>query len=437
VTPPRSVYEIAPAGGPVRGEVVLPGSKSVTNRALLVAALAHGDSRLSGPLLSDDTLYMVAGLKNLGFQVRKKEVEDAITVAGSAGRIPWPEGRVWTGNAGTAMRFLTAALCLGSGTYVIDGDARMRKRPHTILVDALRRLGADVRFLGEGGGEPPVEIRGKGGLDGGALDLEGEVSSQYLSSLLLAAPLMKKGLDVSVRGELTSKPYVDVTLRVMEDFGVRAEREEYRRFRVAPGSYRGRDYAIEGDASAATYFLAIPAICGGKVRTKGVGPGSAQGDVKFLGVLERMGAVATSGPGWMQVEKGELRGGTFDMNDLPDATLTLAVVGCFASAPVEIRNVPNLRVKETDRIAALCRGIRALGAGAEEYPDGLRVVPGPLRGASIRTENDHRIAMAFAVAGLAVPGVRLENPDCVSKTFPDFYERLEALTGKKGAHCKA
>jgi 3-phosphoshikimate 1-carboxyvinyltransferase len=434
---PDTVYEVAPAGGPVTGEVRVPGSKSITNRALLLAALAGGESRLTGLLLSDDTLYMVAGLKNLGFQVRKKEAEDTVTVAGSAGKIPWNEGRVWTGNAGTAMRFLTAVLPFGRGTFVVDGESRLRKRPHAVLVDALRRLGAEVRFLGAGGREPPVEIRGRGEIRGGALEIDGEVSSQYLSALLLAGPLMNEGLDVSIRGDLASKPYVDVTLQVMRAFGVAVEREGYARFRVAHGAYTGGEIEIEGDASAATYFLAVPAVCGGRVRVRGVGPDSAQGDARFPGVLARMGAKVSSGPGWLETEGGELVGGTFEMNDMPDAALTLAAVAPFARGPVEIRNVPNLRVKETDRIGALCRALRALGAGAEELPDGLRVTPGSLRGARVRTEGDHRMAMAFAVAGLAVPGVSLEDPGCVSKTFPDFFERLEALTGKKGTLRKA
>jgi 3-phosphoshikimate 1-carboxyvinyltransferase len=432
MTPPRARYDVAPAEGPVEGEVLLPGSKSLTNRALCLAALAEGESRLESPLLSDDTLFMVAGLKNIGIQVRKREMQDFITVLGKGGRIPWGEGRVWAGSAGTVMRFMTALLTLGNGTYRLDGDDHLRRRPLSTLVEALRSVGASIRCLGHEGTRPPLEITGNGTLRGGRVLLPGETSSQFLTALLLAGPRMEEGIDVVLEGELTSKPYADLTVDVMGRFGVIVEREGYERFRVGPGTYRGTTYRVEGDASAATYFLAVPAVLGGRVRVRGVGRESSQGDAAFPSVLERMGAEVTSGPDWIEVAGPVKTGGVFDMNAMPDATLTLAVLGPFVSSPIEIRNVPNLRLKESDRIASLGNELARLGARVETFDDGLTVHPGPLKGARVETYNDHRVAMAFAVAGLAVPGVSIEDPGCVSKSFPDFFERLESLTGRKG-----
>jgi 3-phosphoshikimate 1-carboxyvinyltransferase len=430
--PTRARYEVAPAAGSVDGEVQLPGSKSLTNRALLLAALAEGDSRIERPLLADDTLYMVAGLKNLGFQVRKKEAQDFISIEGAGGRIPWNEGRIWAGSAGTVLRFVLALLPLGRGRFVLDGDAHLRKRPILPLVKALRSLGADIRLLGEGGREPPIEVIGAGEMEGGEVRLPGEISSQFLSALLMTGPLMRRGVDIRIEGDLASRPYAALTLQAMEAFGVKAEQEGSSRFRVPPGAYQARDYVVEGDASAASYFLAVPAVCGGRVRVDGVGTDSRQGDMGFARVLQTMGARVDTGPDWIEVRGPVETGGTFDMNAMPDASLTLAVVAPFASTPTEIRNVPNLRLKESDRLAALQTELERLGCGVEAFEDGLKILPKPMRGTFIRTYEDHRIAMAFAVLGLAVPGIEIENPGCVSKSFPDFFERLEALTGRRG-----
>ncbi|MHC4598014.1 MAG: 3-phosphoshikimate 1-carboxyvinyltransferase [Planctomycetota bacterium] len=425
-------YEVPFIGRPVEGEVALPGSKSITQRALCLAALAEGESRIEGPLLSDDTLFMVAGLKNLGFQVRKKEVQDFVTLTGAAGSIPWDQGRIWAGGAGTVLRFILPVLPLGKGTYLIDGDDRLRRRPVGALVEALRKLGADIEHRGAPGDNLPLEVRGRGGLQGGPLALSGAVSSQFLSALLMIGPLLEGGLEIRLEDDLTSKPYVDLTLQAMDRFGVQVEREGYSLFRVPQGAYRGCTFPVEGDASAATYFLAAGAVSGGAVRVNGVGAVSRQGDSAFLSLLEAMGARTAKGETWMEAKGPVSKGGNFDMNGMPDAVPTLAMVGLFAPSPTEIRKVPNLRVKESDRIAAVASELTKLGARVETFDDGLRVTPGTRRGAILHTHEDHRMAMTFAVAGLAIPGVVLENPGCVSKSFPDFFERLEALAGEKG-----
>ncbi|MHC5040669.1 MAG: 3-phosphoshikimate 1-carboxyvinyltransferase, partial [Planctomycetota bacterium] len=308
MSPYRATYEVAPATGPLTGEVTLPGSKSLTNRALCLASLADGVSRLDNPLLSDDTLYMVAGLKNLGFQIRKRELETFITVQGGGGILPWNEGRIWAGSAGTVLRFILGILPLGQGRFIIDGDAHLRKRPIRQLVEALRTLGATIDFLGAGGKELPLEVRGEGGLVGGKVSLAGGTSSQFLSALLMAGPCMAKGVEVSVEGELASKPYADMTLQAMDRFGISVQREGYSRFQVLPGTYAAGRIPIEGDASAATYFLACAAVCGGRVRVKGVGKDSLQGDTEFASVLGAMGAEIQMGPDWIEV-KGPVKTG--------------------------------------------------------------------------------------------------------------------------------
>ncbi|MHC4778130.1 MAG: 3-phosphoshikimate 1-carboxyvinyltransferase, partial [Planctomycetota bacterium] len=404
----------------------------VTQRALCLAALAEGESQLENPLLSDDTLFMVAGLKNIGFQVRKRELQESITLRGEKGSIPWDEGRVWAGAAGTVLRFLLAMLPLGKGVFTIDGEPRLRKRPIMELVEALNDLGADIVSMGSGGDFLPLEVKGKGGMKGGSITLSGKTSSQFLSALLMVGPKMDKGLEVHIEDRLASLPYVDLTLEAMQRFGVSVENEAYLRFRVKRGEYRGCRFPVEGDASAATYFLASGAVSSGRVRVKGVGRDSRQGDAGFLELLDRMGAETGVGPDWLEAAGPLTAGGTFDMNSLPDAVPTLAVASLFTPHPTEIRNVPNLRVKESDRIAAVSRELRKLGARVDEYEDGMKITPGPLTGGRIETYEDHRMAMAFAVAGLAAEGVIIENPGCVSKSFPGFFSKLEALVGREG-----
>lgn len=429
-TPRRGVRAVFPAGGPVDGEVRLPGSKSLTNRALVLASLAEGETRIERPLISDDTLFMVAGLKNLGFQVRKKEQHDFITVQGAGGAVPWNEGRVWAGSAGTVLRFLLALLPLGRGRFLLDGDEHLRRRPILDLVEALRALGAEITPLGGDGDRLPLEIEGRGGLEGGEVELDGVTSSQFLSALLLSGRRYRRGVAVTVRGDLVSKPYADLTVQALEAFGVPVERDGYARFAVRPGPMACPRFAVEGDASAATYFLGAAAVCGGRVRVHGVGEGSLQGDAAFASVLRAMGCEETSGRDWIEVRGPVVRGGTFDLNAMPDAALTLAVVAPFAGTPTRIVNVANLRLKESDRIAALVAELRRTGIHAVELADGLEIRPGRPHGALVRTYEDHRVAMAFAVLGLAVEGISLENPGCVSKSFPDFFERLDALTGR-------
>jgi 3-phosphoshikimate 1-carboxyvinyltransferase len=350
-------------------------------------------------------------------------------VAGGAGHLRAPVAPVHAGNSGTTARFLTAAATLADGPVVIDGDARMRERPIEDLVVALRALGAQVEVQGRGGC-PPVRVAG-GGLPGGPAEIDARRSSQYVSAVLLAAPYARRDVTLSLAGGvLVSRPYVDLTLQLMREFGADADWTAGGGLRVAAGrGYQARDYAIEPDASAAAYPFCAAAIAGGQVRVEGIPKDSIQADLALLDILERMGC---------RVERGEraatvhgpvrkLRGVDVDMNALPDAVLALAVVAAFAEGPTRIRNVANLRIKETDRLAALETELRKLGAGARASADGLEIVPGALHGAEIATYDDHRMAMAFALAGLAVPGVVILDPDCVSKTWPEYFSVLERL----------
>jgi 3-phosphoshikimate 1-carboxyvinyltransferase len=415
--------------GPLAARVRVPGSKSVTNRALLVAALASGTSRLSGGLDSDDTRVMRNALAALGCPV---ETHTGVwQVAGRGGRLAAPAAPLDAGSSGTTARFLTAAAALADGPVVIDGSPRMRERPIRDLASALEQLGARCRILGRDGC-PPVRVEG-GGLPGGAASIDARTSSsQFVSALLMAAPCAKADVVLTlVGGEVVSRPYVDLTLQVMAAFGADARWESRGILRVAAGTgYRARDYAIEADASAAAYPFCAAAIAGGRVRVDGIDPHSLQPDYRLLAILEKMGCRVSRGPDWAEVEgPRRLLPVDVDMNDLPDAALALAVVALFADGASHIRNVPNLRIKETDRLAALETELRRLGADARAGADDLRIAPGPLAGACIRTYDDHRMAMAFALAGLRVPGVAIQDPGCVSKTWPGYFEMLEALQG--------
>jgi 3-phosphoshikimate 1-carboxyvinyltransferase len=413
--------------GPLDARVRVPGSKSVTNRALLVAALADGASALSGGLASDDTRVMVASLVALGCAIDTDR--EPWRVIGSGARLRAPGVPLFTGNSGTTARFLTAAACLADGPVTIDGSARMRERPIDDLTRALEKLGAACRVEGAGGC-PPVRVAG-GGLRGGEATIDARRSSQYVSAVLLAAPYAAR--DVTLRfeaGELVSRPYVDLTLDVMRAFGARAGWTEEGALHVTAGSrYRGRSYAIEADASSAAYPFCAAAIAGGRVRVQGLDPGTRQPDVGILDLLERMGCRVTKGPDWAEVRGPEhrLRGIDVDMNALPDAVLALAVVALFAEGPTRIRNVGNLRIKETDRLAALETELRKLGAHARADADSLAIEPAALRPAAIDTYGDHRMAMAFALAGLRQPGVEIRDPGCVSKTWPDYFAMLGSL----------
>ena len=420
-------YAVAPVMAPLHARVRVPGSKSLTNRALMVAALADGRTTLTNALASDDSRRFVESLVRLGFDVQT-QTDGALTVLGRAGQIPAARAELFVGNAGTAARFLTALLTLGHGDYVLDGDARMRERPIADLLEALRQLGADVASPS---GCPPVRVTARG-LPGGAARVAGDVSSQFLSGLLMAAPYAHQPVELTVAGRLNSRPYVDMTVAVMADFGVGVERDGYACFRVTPAGYRALpEYAIESDASAASYFFAAPAVCGGTVRVEHISRRSRQGDVAFLDVLARMGCWVEAGPEWIAVhaEAGRpLQGVDVDLCDIPDTAQTLAALAPFAATPTTIRGIASARVKETDRVAAMCAELARLGVAVQEHPDGLTIQPAAaLRPARIRTYNDHRMAMAFALVGLRAPGVEIEDPGCVAKTFPDYFAVLESL----------
>ena len=413
--------------GPLRARVRVPGSKSLSNRALVAAALASGVSELTGGLESDDTGVMLASLRALGCRVDADA--DAWRVHGLAGKLASPGAPLDTGNSGTTARFLTAAACLADGPVVIDGSPRMRERPIQDLVDALAALGARLRVTGRAGC-PPVRVEG-GGLPGGRAEIDAQHSSQFVSAVLLAAPCARDGVELAFRGgRLVSRPYVELTLELMRAFGARAEWAGDAALRVAPGHpYRARRYAIEPAASAAVYPLCAAAIAGGSARVEGFPRASIQADLALLPILEQMGCRVARGDDALEVvaPEGRLRGVDVDMNALPDAALALAVVALFAEGPTRIRNVANLRIKETDRLAALEQELRKLGANARAGGDFLEIVPGPPRPATIRTYDDHRMAMAFALAGLRIPGVAIEDPGCVAKTWPGYFALLETL----------
>lgn len=408
--------------------VDVPGSKSLTNRALVVAALAEGTSVLEGALLADDSEVMVRALRVLGIEIGRDGT--SFTVHGCGGRIPASEADLDLRLSGTSIRFLTALCALGSGRYRLDGNERMRQRPIGDLLTALAGLGAEVRTEFDNGC-PPLIVEGAG-LRGGRTRIAGGRSSQYLSALLMAAPYAGSEVEIEVDGELLSKPFIDMTLALMRDFGIEVERSGYRHFRVAPGRYRARGYRIEGDAMAAGYFWGAAAVTGGRVQVRNLGSNSVQGDRRLAEVLAEMGCAVHWTPDSCTLQGptgGRLRGGSFDLNDMPDQAQTLAVIGLFADAPLRIDNVWNMRIKETDRLAAMATELRRFGVEVIEDESALTVhplqtLPGPVE---IETYHDHRMAMAFAVAGARLPGVTLLDPGCVAKTYPDFFADWAAL----------
>jgi 3-phosphoshikimate 1-carboxyvinyltransferase len=418
--------ELAPVRR-VAGSVRLPGSKSISNRALLLAALAQGETRLIGLLEADDTRVMRDALARLGLRCTSEGI--ALRVEGAGGAPPVREAELFLGNAGTAFRPLTAVLALAGGHYRLSGVARMHERPIGDLVDALRQLGARIDYLGTEG-YPPLEIH-PGAVRGGApVRVRGTVSSQFLTALLMALPVSGAPGVIEVAGELISKPYVEITLRLMARFGIDVQREDWHVFRVPAGPYRAPGtLQVEGDASSASYFLAAGAIGGGPVRVQGVGRDSIQGDIAFIEVLERMGARVDAGPDWIEVRgRAPLEPFDLDLNHIPDAAMTAAVAALFARGPSTIRNVASWRVKETDRIAAMATELRKFGAEVEERADGLRISPPQaLRPASVDTYDDHRMAMSLALASLGGVAVRIHDPDCVAKTFPGYFEALASI----------
>jgi 3-phosphoshikimate 1-carboxyvinyltransferase len=411
--------------------VRVPGSKSLTNRALVLAALAAPQaggavSLLSGALRSEDTEVMIDCLGRLGIAITADWPAHQLTVPATHGRIPVAGADLFVANSGTTMRFLTALVCLGQGRYRLDGIPRMRERPIRDLLDALQQLGVNARSE-SGTGCPPVVVEASG-LPGGTVRIKGNVSSQFLSGLLMVAPLARAATTIAVDGPLVSWPYVTMTLELMRQFGGQVTVTGRDRFHVLGRQrYVARALAIEPDASAASYFAGAAAVTGGDVELVGLTSKSLQGDIRFLDVLAGMGCQVVPGDRGIVVRGGRLRGIAIDMNDISDTVMTLAAVACFAAGPTTIRNVAHIRHKETDRLAALATELRRVGAGVEEFADGLTIIPQPLHGAEVETYNDHRMAMSLALIGLRVPGIVIMNPACVTKTYPGFFADLEGL----------
>ena len=413
----------------VRGSIAVPGSKSITNRALVLAALAQGESELHGALMAEDSHVLIRSLQTLGVAVQV--ADDVITVTGAGGPASVSEADLDLRLSGTSIRFLTASLALGHGRYRLDGNERMRERPIEPLLSALKQLGANA-WSETGSGCPPVIVEAAG-LPGGVAEVGGDVSSQYLSALLMAAPYAESQVVLEVAGELQSKPFVDMTLDLMAEFGVSVARAGYQSFTIEPGSYSGITHRVEGDAMAAGYFWAAAAITGGSVRICNLGSRTRQGDARLASVLETMGCSVTWDADMMRLDGprlGRLHGGEFDLNDMPDQAQTLAVVALFADGPVHISNVANLRVKETDRLSAMATELKRLGAKVHEGDDYLTVWPlaqPPQQSVELETYSDHRMAMALAVAGARLDNVVIKDPACVGKTYPGFFNDFLAL----------
>jgi len=423
--------KIKPISQPINVVVSVPGSKSLTNRALLIAALSDGKTMLTNALFSDDSNYLINALQTLGFNVVLDIENTCIKITGLGGSIPAQQANLFIGNAGTAARFLTAFLTLGNGTYTLDGDSRMRERPIGDLLDALTQLGAKVETISSDQLSicPPVRITASG-LPGGKTKIAGNISSQFLSALLMTAPYAKTSVEIEVITELNSKPYVDMTLSVMAEFGVEVDHDGYGRFSINSSRYKPlSSYLIESDASTASYFFAAPAICGGSVRVENISRKSKQGDIEFLDILARMGCVVTEYDNSIEVAgTKKLIGIDINMRDIPDTAQTLAVVAPFASSPTRIRGITSARVKETDRISATCAELRKIGVQVDEHEDGMTIYPSEeFRETFVKTYNDHRMAMAFSLIGLRTHGIKIENPGCVSNTFPNYFNVLETL----------
>ncbi len=421
------MIEIQPINNPPIATIEVPGSKSFTNRALLVAALANGQSTLTGALFSDDTHYMCKSLQRLGVQIVEDKEKDTFHVTGNGGVIPIQRAELYIGNSGTTSRSLISYVSLGYGEFIIDGDEPMRGgRPISDLMDALEQLGVSVRSEFENGYLPVIV--NANGINGGKTKLDASRSSQFLTSLMLVAPYAKDGMEIEVIGNLKT-PYIDITMAVMEAFGVEVINTGYTLFSISDGQkYQSRAYHIEPDASSASYFFGAAAITGGRVTVKHLHTDSKQGDVQFIRVLERMGCqVDVSDNGITVRGPDQLRGIDVDMKDISDTALTLAAIAPFADSPVIIRNIEHTRWQETDRIFAMVTELRKLGVPVVEHQDGLEISPSPITPAAIDTYHDHRVAMAFSLIGLKVPGIRINDPDCVRKTFPDYFEVLKGL----------
>lgn len=413
----------------VDGAINLPGSKSVSNRALLLAALACGKTVLTNLLDSDDVRHMLNALSALGINYTLSADRTRCDITGNGGALHAPGAlELFLGNAGTAMRPLAAALCLGQNEIVLTGEPRMKERPIGHLVDSLRQGGANIDYL-EQENYPPLRLRG--GFTGGDIEVDGSVSSQFLTALLMTAPLAPKDTIIRVKGELVSKPYIDITLNLMKTFGVEIANHHYQQFVVKGGQQYhspGR-YLVEGDASSASYFLAAGAIKGGTVKVTGIGRKSMQGDIRFADVLEKMGATITWGDDFIACTRGELHAIDMDMNHIPDAAMTIATTALFAKGTTTLRNIYNWRVKETDRLFAMATELRKVGAEVEEGHDYIRITPpAKLQHADIGTYNDHRMAMCFSLVALSDTPVTILDPKCTAKTFPDYFEQLARMS---------
>jgi 3-phosphoshikimate 1-carboxyvinyltransferase len=419
---------IEPLLAPPDATVRVPGSKSLTNRALVTAALAGGTSHLEGILLADDTEAMLAALTALGIETEVDRAAATAVVQGCAGRVPEGPVTVDVRLSGTTARFLAPLLALGHGAYVVDSAPPFRLRPMGPLLEALRSLGVVVDELGRPGCLP-VRLTSEG-LTGGRVEVAGDVSSQFLSGLLLAGPVARDGLEVELSTPLVSAPYVELTIATMAAFGARVERPDERRFVVPGTGYRATRHLVEPDASAASYFLAAAAITGGRVRVAGLTGDALQGDVRFAEVLARMGAEVVADAEGIEVRgTGVLHGIEVDLADLSDTAQTLACVAVFADAPTRVTGIGFIRAKETDRIRAVVTELRRCGIDAREEPDGFTIHPGVPRATEVRTYDDHRMAMSFSLLGLMVPGIRIADPGCVAKTFPTYFEVLDQLRG--------
>ena len=422
--PAQEILRIEPSG-PLRGDIQVPGSKSVTNRALLLAALARGRSRLLGALDAEDTRHMTTALRGLGVEIRG-DAPGEIVVSGTAGRIPAVRAELFLGNAGTAMRFLAAATSLGEGCYLLDGEPRMRQRPIGHLASTLQTLGASIAFRGKPG-FPPLEVSG-GPLAGGRALLQTDVSSQFTSALLMVGPCTGGGIRLELAGEAVSRPYVELTRELMTRFGGPQVSAAGGGLQVPGGAgYRGVELTIEADASSAAALFAAAAVTGGDVRVLRLRPDGHQPDLRFPELLEAMGCEVERQRDAIRVRGRRLRGLAADLAGCPDLAPALAAVALFAEGPTRVTGAAHLRFKESDRIGDLAAGLRKLGAGVEEHDDGFTVHPGPLSGAQLDPRGDHRLAMAYAVIGLQVPGVSLEDPRCVGKSFPGFFQALDSL----------
>lgn len=422
----ETIREMKPVNG-VDLNVEIPGSKSYSNRALAIAALAKGESVLENILISDDTIFMVRALEKLGIWINHDEENNKIKIIGGDGHFPEYFGEIYVQNAGTAMRFLTSMLTLGKGSYLLSGNERMCERPIKDLIDALKSLGVNIKASQDT--YPPVIVEG-GELPGGSVSIRGNTSSQYISSLLISAPYAKEPLEINIDGELVSAPYIEMTIDLMRMFGSHVVSDELRSFRVKNNyGYTGRHFVIEPDATNASYFLAMPAAVGGRVRIEKLGYNSHQGDVKFVDILEKMGCEVERGEDYLEVRRDKnaaLHGVEVNMMDMPDVAQTLAVIAMNADSPTKVFGVKNLRIKETNRIEAVANEIRVLGGKIDTAEDGFTIYPQKeYNTGKIATYDDHRMAMAFSLAGMFIEGVEILNPHCVNKTFPKYFDVLD------------